>query len=75
MLATSMVSLLGYGQTLGGENCSVAQFMLLLRGLNRGSHMTGSTRNQRIERLWPDVYNHCTSLFYHLFYLMKTMVL
>lgn len=56
----------------GGENYSVAQFMLLYRGVNRGSHMTGrSTRNQRIERLWRDVFESCLSPFYARFYFME----
>ena len=54
---------------LGGENIDVAHFMLLLRGLNRGSHITGrSINNQRVERLWRDVFTNCLSFFYGLFY-------
>ncbi len=48
----------------GGENYLVAQFMLLVRGLNRGSHITGrSIHNQRIERMWRDVFSNCLSLY------------
>lgn len=56
----------------GGENFDIAQFMLLLRGLRRGSHITGqSTRNQRVERLWRDVFANCLSLYYKLFYYLE----
>ena len=59
----------------GRENCDIAWYMLNhpLRGPERASHITGrSVHNQRIERLWRDVFRGCTYLFYNMFYDMES---
>ena len=56
----------------GGENILVCHFIISVRGVGRGSHLAGSsTRNQRIERLWRDVFRCVASIYHELFHAME----
>lgn len=53
----------------GVENGKVCLYMIRMCGTGRHSHIAGSsTHNQRIERLWRDVFRCVASTFYSLFY-------
>ena len=56
----------------GMENYMVACHMLRYHGLNHGSAIPGSsTHNQRMERLWCDLHQSVTKMYYQLFYFLE----
>ena len=56
----------------GGENVLIAQHMIEHRGADRRSVITGSSvHNNRIERLWQDLHQGVTLLYYRLFYYLE----
>lgn len=56
----------------GVENVLICDLMVEKRGEGRGSFIAGpSTRNQRIERLWRDVFRCVAHFFYYHFYAME----
>ena len=56
----------------GVENVLVCEAMVAKQGADRGSFIAGSsTRNQRIERLWRDVFRCVAVAFYYAFYAME----
>ena len=58
----------------GGENVMISQFMLEHpeRGPSRSSVIVGrSVHNQRIERLWRDLYSGCICFFYNFFHFLE----
>lgn len=57
----------------GGENVEVARFMLHAKGIDSKPVLTGSSvHNQRIERLWRDMFTAVTGNYYRLFYSMES---
>ncbi|KAK3088508.1 hypothetical protein FSP39_019989 [Pinctada imbricata] len=56
----------------GLENIQIAEYMIQHRGAGRGSMLTGkSVHNQRIERLWRDVYTGVLCFYYNLYHHME----
>ena len=57
----------------GTENVEVARFMLHKYGVSINPVITGrSIHNQRIERMWKDVFAYVLQYFHNLFYFMES---
>ena len=60
----------------GRANVLVAEYMKKKRGPERGSMIIGpSTHNQRIERLWRDVFDGVIGFYYELFSFIEENVI
>lgn len=56
----------------GGENNAICLMMNIFRGFHRGSALRGrSTHNQRIERLWGDLWRGHTNVYYDYFHFLE----
>lgn len=55
----------------GLENLKVAEYMTRVHGSDKSIIVGKSTHNQRIERLWRDIFEGVLSYFYDLFYFME----
>ncbi|KAK0140177.1 hypothetical protein N1851_022931 [Merluccius polli] len=57
----------------GGENADICMFMNVFRGTRRGSAIQGrSVHNQRIERLWGDMWRGISNVYHRLFYFLES---
>ncbi|KAL1020937.1 hypothetical protein UPYG_G00006640 [Umbra pygmaea] len=56
----------------GVENVGIAQCMFTVRGCGRASYISGkSVHNQRVERLWRDVWMAVTCVYYELLHSLE----